>query len=290
MNILICADNNYIERAKDMLLSIKFNNTNDLNIYFLYDNLDIDKLNNLYDFVTNVINAKFNPIKFSYSGVNFPINIDYISSITYYRLFFPFMINEKIDRILYLDCDIVCTGDISELYNMEFEDNVIIGCENMVTKKDERINIDSNKRLGLPIDNPYINAGVLLINVNKYKDIVSDYDIIHLIYDNKDILTFQDQDLINKLFYGKIKIVDSKFNYQINGVDYGLERNDHVLVHYSESDKPWNDDYVLINKLKPYYDFLCQKGDLETLEKLIKKHTDNYRDFLLRFYCKWNIW
>ena len=289
MNILINVDNNYMEKAKDTLLSIYFHNEEKLNVYLIYDDIEDEKINDFNEFINN-IQGKLNLIKCNTEDINLPMYIDYISKTTYYRLFFPFLLKDKIDRILYVDCDIICTDSIKELYETDFDDNLIVACENMVIEERNWFNRECNDRLELPEDNIYVNAGVLLINIEKYKKEITKEKLIKFINENSNKLIFQDQDVINKYFHKKIKLIDNRYNYQINGVDYGMERNDYALVHYSEADKPWNYDYVQINKLKPYYDFLRQKGDIETLEKLIKHHADNYRDFLLRYYCDWNIW
>lgn len=282
MNLLLCVDNNYIEHAMDTILSIFIhNNDEEINIYLMYDELEEEKLNNFIHFVKMDLNCKLHLIKYNLNNIQLPIYIDYITKITYFRLFFPLLIEEDIERILYVDSDVICSENIIDFYNMDFENNVLAGCENMLMMD----NIESNERFGLPQDNIYINAGVLLINVKKYKDMVSYNSLIKFINDNYNKLVFQDQDVINKYFYGKIKIVDTKYNYQINAVEYGMENYNSALIHYSESYKPWDDKYVLVNKAKPYYDFLYKKGDIETLERLIKNHIDNYRDFLLGLYC-----
>jgi lipopolysaccharide biosynthesis glycosyltransferase len=289
MNILINVDNNYIERAKDTLLSIHFHNKEKLNIYLIYDEIDDNKISDFKQYITNTIKGNLKIIKYDLDNIDFPIYSDYISKSTYYRLFFPFLLDEKIDRILYLDCDIICTNSIKELYETDFEGNLFVACENMTVTERNWFNYECNERLELPYDNKYVNAGVLLINIEKYKKEVNKDELIKFINDNSDKLLLQDQDVINKFFYKKIKLIDNKYNYQINGVDYGMERTDYVLVHYSESHKPWDYDYILINKLKPYYEFLWRKGDTKTLEKLIQYHIDNYRKFLLRCYCNWKV-
>ena len=290
MNILINVDNNYLERAKDTLLSIRFHNDEKLNVYLTYDDISDDKLDDLDKFISKKLGGTLNRIKCNLEDIKLPVYFDYISKATYYRIFFPFLVNEDIDRVLYVDCDVICTDSIKEFYETDFEDNILVACENMTVEKYKDFNGKCNDRLELPSDNKYINAGVLLMNVKKYKEEVNKDELIEFIDKYKNKLVLQDQDVINKYFYGKIKIADNKYNYQINAVDYGKECFDNVLVHYSEAEKPWETDYVLINKVKPYYDFLRLKGDLKTLEILIKNHTNNYRDYLLRTYCDFIIW
>ncbi len=290
INLLFCIDKNYVDKLIDVLMSIRFHNECYFNVYLMSNNLTKEDIDNIENFISNDNKGQLHPILINDNNFKFPMHIDYISYVTYFRLFSPFIIKDDIDRLLYLDCDLICTGDILELYNMDFQGNTIIACENCLTDRLKHLQAKFNSRFGLPVDNKYINAGMLMIDVKKYREQTSEEELLNFINKNSDILYFQDQDVINVIFYNKIKHVDLRYNYQINAIDFGMERYDCSIVHYSEKNKPWNFDYEFVNKAIPYYNFLKQKGDFETLEKLIKIHTDNYKDYLLRHYCEWKIW
>ena len=66
---------------------------------------------------------------------------------------------KTLDRILYLDVDIVVIQSLRELYNMDFESNLYIASSHV----NERMTHLNAKRLGLKEDVPYINTGVLLM-------------------------------------------------------------------------------------------------------------------------------
>ncbi len=274
LNILISFDEDYTCHAVDMLHSIILNNDVSLEIYLLYENLSITSLNVIREFVEANEIGNLHEYYINGKQYSFPHTIKYIPEVTYYRLFAPFIINEKIDKLLYLDCDIIVNGKIDELYNLNIGDNIIAGCKNMLCKEMSHLNTVFNTNLNLPITNDYINAGVLLIDVEKYRNYVSPDKIIRFINENRNNLKMQDQDVINKLFYGKIMHVDNKFNLQINTVEEDYKTNDVRIIHYSQRAKPWESDYYSPQKAKYYYNYLAKKGDVNGLKTIIGAHMD----------------
>ena len=85
---------------------------------------------------------------------------------------------KEVEKILYLDADIIVNCDIKELYNIDFEENVIVAVENS-----DLDNWEYNENIGLNRDNIYINAGVLLIDVKNimWKMIINITQIYHVV-------------------------------------------------------------------------------------------------------------
>lgn len=274
MNILISLDEDYTCHAINMLNSIVLNNDVSLDIYLIYENLTHISINVIRDYIDANKVGTLHEYYINGNVYKFPHTIQYIPEVTYYRLFAPFIINESIDRLLYLDCDLIVNGSLDELYNTYMEDNIIAGCKNMLCKEMSYLNKVFNTNLGLPLTNDYINAGVILIDIAKYKDFITPDQIISFINENEAHLKMQDQDVINKLFYGKIKHVDNKYNYQINTVEDDYQENDFRIIHYSQRAKPWHNDYYSPKKAKYYYDFLAKKGDIESLKEIVGLHMD----------------
>lgn len=281
INILISIDESYVEHAIDTIYSIKLCNDVFINLYLVYNDLSEESIKKIADFMRENNIGVLKPYYIDLTDLDLPIYKDYISITTYCRLFAPFIIEDKIDRLLYLDCDIICTGSIMDFYNSSFGRNVIVACENLVIEERADFNVWRNTELELPEDNHYINAGVLLININKYRKFTSVTEINNFIKDNYDKLFLQDQDVINKMFYGHIKLGSIKYNYQVNSIDLDAEGIDCNLVHYSEEQKPWDEDYTDLNKAMYYYSFLKEKGDVLLLEKTIKSHINNITNVIL---------
>lgn len=114
-----------------------------------------------------------------------------------------------IDKILYLDSDTLICRDIAELFNTDINDYVIGGVRDMAPVNDKYhpqgiyVKDFSEKFLN---NGPYINSGVLLINLKK----MAEYE--NLLFETKIPLYYPDQDLLNAAFVGKIKILPLKYN------------------------------------------------------------------------------
>ena len=186
---------------------------------------------------------------------------------TYFRYFIS-NIKPNIQKLLYLDTDIIVTSDIKELFNIDIE-NYIIGavprhCEQL---KDKNI-IEQAKKMNIDI-NSYFNAGVLLINNKKWREENITSRCISLTKKLNNKLINADQDVLNIIFENNYKKLEYGFNalcyfneYLINkGV---LKENECKILHYAGL-KPWTqktyqDSYFwkFVN-LSPYKRFFTKK-------------------------------
>lgn len=173
------------------------------------------------------------------------------SKETWYRLLVNEYIPRDLDRILYLDCDIIVTDSLLKFYNVDFEGKYI------VTPIFEG-SIDNGKRLNLPEDSIYFPAGFLLYNLNKINDLFNYEFIIEKIEENEERLKFFDMDLLNILLYDKAKIIHKDFYYIDEDRNF-KEKRIPSIIHYSAS-KPWHnlirgkydDIWLKYLKLSPY--------------------------------------
>ena len=178
-------------------------------------------------------------------------HISHISSATYYRLALPELL-PNYNRCLYLDGDIVVTDDICELLNMEFyKDEYIAGVRAVSYRLGNKDAQDMlMKRIGIPNFDTYVNAGVLLINLKEFRENKLSERMRQLI--DNDFPT-QDQDIINLVCFGHIKIIKPRYNvlplintlgirllnkvYSID--DIKNARKEPCIIHYADKEKPW---------------------------------------------------
>ena len=169
----------------------------------------------------------------------------------YYRLLIP-EIFPYYKKILYLDCDLIVLKDLSELYK-ENIDGYIMGAVNNFLSVDHKKYVQS-----LEIDYMnYINTGVLIINVPEFINANIKHRCISYLSEMRQ-LSCPDQDAINKVCDGKIKIIDDRWNVQWQHIwgekkrqgeeliDEYINRwhackNDKYIVHYTSGRKPWKD-------------------------------------------------
>ena len=139
------------------------------------------------------------------------------------RCFFSKILNE--DKILYIDVDALVVDNIDDLWNMPFDDNVIIGIKEPG---------EWSKHLGIEgMDNKYINSGVLLMNLKEMQNQKLDDEMINLL--NNNYYYFPDQDVINVVCKDKIKYTSNIYN---STETTGIVDNAKI-IHYIREKKGW---------------------------------------------------
>lgn len=275
--IIVCStDDNFVQHCCIMLTSVLINNSN-VSVYVLTEKLTEDNL----DIIKNEIESKggvFHLIVVDSSIISkLPMpdlnELSHISSATYYRLLISYLLPTTIDRIIYLDCDIIVRKSLEELWETKIEDYAL-GAVYQLDKN----TIEEIKRLGYPLEYGYFNAGVLLINMDYWrKNKVSDRLLDYLI-DNYNIIKYHDQDALNSVLHKECLIIPSKWNMQsmfffndincIHDVNEGKiikkykeykkqiksEKKDPTIIHYVSKPKPWN-LYCVHPFRKEYYKY-----------------------------------
>lgn len=253
MNILLTINKKYVKLVNILLNSIQLSNKDTkFDVYILHRELDIEDKNIIESGLDlNKFNIKM--IKIDEEEVkNFPQYQKRYPKEIYFRLFATKYLPENIDKILYLDSDTLVINKLDELYNMDFEGNFYIATTH-VKKILRKIN---EVRLRIDDDVPYINTGVLLINLKELRKIDVQKEVCEFVENNSKKLMLPDQDIITALYGNKIKIVDAlKYNlgdrdlnlYNLNHIKnpIGLKwvKENTVIIHYYGRNKPWNKNY-----------------------------------------------
>lgn len=171
-----------------------------------------------------------------------------------YAIYFRFIIADvlypAINRLLYLDADIICKGSLDELVKLDIDDYLVAA----VTDRESQFWQKCATRLDIKeIALGYFNSGFLYINLSNWQqDDVSTKAMTLLAQDNiKDKLIFFDQDLLNMIAINKIRFLDKRYNcqYSINyelkaskGTYYQNPINDKtIFIHYIGPTKPWHE-------------------------------------------------
>ena len=253
MNILLTINKKYVKLVNILLNSIQLSNKDTkFDVYILHRELDIEDKNIIESGLDlNKFNIKM--IKIDEEEVkNFPQYQKRYPKEIYFRLFATKYLPENIDKILYLDSDTLVINKLDELYNMDFEGNFYIATTH-VKKILRKIN---EVRLRIDDDVPYINTGVLLINLKELRKIDVQKEVCEFVENNSKKLMLPDQDIITALYGDKIKIVDAlRYNlgdrdlniYNLNHIKnpIGLKwvKENTVIIHYYGRNKPWNKNY-----------------------------------------------
>ena len=119
----------------------------------------------------------------------------------YFRIFAHLLLPESIDRILYLDADIIVKNDITSFYARDFEDKYMIVNKD---KNADREDVAKHKEeLGISQKHKYFNSGVLLMNLKKMREDITQECLTSTIEDLQDVLQYPDQDVFNKVYETK---------------------------------------------------------------------------------------
>ena len=189
-----------------------------------FERINIHILNNG---ISNENIEKLISLKNGYKKVNyFFYDVDFIKSViprssrfnsayhlgfsTYSRLFISKLVDNELSRILYLDSDVMVNDNIFEFYNRDFKNKYCMGVVDIspyyVQKKWD---MDDNTL--------FVNAGVLLINLDKWREENIDDKFIKTLEEFPSTNLVNDQTLINVVFYKKMIIsTDLKYNVALN--------------------------------------------------------------------------
>jgi lipopolysaccharide biosynthesis glycosyltransferase len=163
---------------------------------------------------------------------------NHLSRTAYARLLIADLLPAGLGRILYLDCDIICTGALRPLWQLGEQAEAIPLLGAVADRTGERW----KARLGLPADAPYFNSGVLLINLAAWRQRDIAGKIIDWMAANPDKLALADQDAINACLWAEITPLPDRWNLQI-GLDSGplpaARLSEATLLHYTSAHKPW---------------------------------------------------
>lgn len=277
MNILVTVDSNYIRPLKVMLTSFFTYHKNENKIFLLYNNVKETELQEL-KVIIEEHGSLFFPVRMDEDILSGMPVFRYFTREMYYRLFAGRKLPDE-NRVLYLDPDILIRGSLTSMYETDFEGNVLAGVEDFAIKT----LLSAHKaELGFAEEEKYINSGILLMNLEKLRRSFCEEDIYRVAEEKKEHLKYPDQDVINLIFRGKIKVLERCYNYN-TGYGSGKEMLKYVaggfikekkypvIVHYMGASKPWQPDYF--GKFgKEYRRYLKKYPDPDTKKEWKRRH------------------
>lgn len=167
-------------------------------------------------------------------------NVYHFSIVTYYRLFIASLFPQY-DKILYLDCDIVVLGDISQLYHTDLGENILGAVTDQYVRNTREFRLYAEKAIGVDPDT-YFNAGILAINLDQFRKDRIEERFIQLITEYDFDLLDPDQAYLNYLCYGKTLQLPNGWNKEPLPIPCEGKKN---IVHYALYKKPWQYDDVM---------------------------------------------
>lgn len=245
---MVTLDSAYLPPLKVMLTSLRQNNLSlNIKVWLIHTNIPEKQLVELEQFLQQ--------LKMSLTSIKIPADlfkdaptVERYPKEMYYRLVCGDILPKEVNRVIYLDPDILVINSLEPLWQLDLADNVFAAAVHSgLTNISEGIN---NIRLG--IDHGYYNSGVLLIDVEKARQLIHLNDIYQTIDQHGKWLLLPDQDVMNYL-YGKVtkEIPEEIWNYDTRQAATYMTRslgkaNTHwvaentVVLHYCGKPKPWD--------------------------------------------------
>jgi lipopolysaccharide biosynthesis glycosyltransferase len=165
----------------------------------------------------------------------------------YYRLFLSVLLDESIQKVLYLDADLIICSDISPVYNLDLTKKAL-GAVSSDNKK-------LRAKLNIPDPYEYFNSGVLLINLHYFREQHLVDKFLMYIGQHTDKITYWDQDVLNALLFDQRVSIGKEWN--VDELTYTTSSLPSVnIIHYTGSHKPWHYNYNTHPLKKEYFKYL----------------------------------
>ena len=268
MDVLSCASYNFMIPCGVSLYSLYKNSENqDLHFHIIIDeSVSNAQVETFYSFFCNNLHCKL-----SFYNINVNDIKQYLIEVNnrfripiYYRLLMANIIPSNIEKIIYIDSDVLVRHDLTELWNYDISDYTIAAVENQS---------DGScfyKRLNYPKEIGYFNSGVLLVNLKKWREQSLSDCFIDYIKCNPEKLINPDQDVLNYV------LKDTKMNlplkYNVQEAFYRIEMNSKLKLHLSDVIEARENPYILhFTELKPW-EKLCNHP-LKQLFFIYKRET-----------------
>ena len=250
-HILVTLDRNYLKVLSVMLYSLSQSDPEGVYTVYVVNNTLTDE-----DFAslsallprTELVNVRVPEDLLQ----NAPVSDRYPTEM-YYRLFAARYLPQQLERILYLDPDLVVLHSLRSLYQIDFDSKLFAAASHIESRTFRELN---RRRLHLSEHAKYLNSGVMMMNLALLRK-ESPQTIIDYIQSHKATLLLPDQDVLNALYADRTVPLDPLV-YNL-GEKYLRLKNLHLppqekltldwvrsntaIVHYYGRNKPWKEHY-----------------------------------------------
>ena len=195
----------------------------------------------------------------------------HISHAAYFRLLAAELLPENLDRVIYIDSDMLVRDDISQLWNLELADNYCLAVPDIACPFVDARYADCNFRhsspymavispirnwqqLGLDGSAPYFNSGLMVINLKAWRRDKLSEQFLQCLEHNKEYVWCWDQYALNVVMAGRWKTLPMRWNQGAHVFEYPDAKNSPVaseefesmkhnpaIIHFTTEFKPWHD-------------------------------------------------
>jgi lipopolysaccharide biosynthesis glycosyltransferase len=194
----------------------------------------------------------------------------HVSIVTYFRILIGRYLPSDVQRVIYLDCDVLVRKDISRLFSCDLEGKTVGAVQDSASpfldaKKVHIIKHAAIRNLAAtrPIPNyqhqnllataPYFNAGILLIDLKRWREQQVEESLLQCIRQHQSEMIWWDQYALNVVLYNDWRILEPTWNVTshlmslptakqcyLDESTFNELRRDPSIVHFSSDVKPWH--------------------------------------------------
>lgn len=253
INIVLSSDNNYAQHVAVVIASV-MNNTKknkQIRFFLLADNIDIGK-KALLKQTADSFNAELNIIDLQENSCFDNLYTSgHISKAAYFRIILADLMPADVHKVIYVDVDLIVLDDIEFLWNINLQGKPLGAVADYGILSSARLIRQKNKAIGLSLDGNYFNSGVLIIDVDLWRQYNYSSKVIKLA--SSVHLPHHDQDALNKVFMNNWTKVPLRWNvippvynlflkillnkkFRKNAVS---AKKNMAIMHYAGRYKPW---------------------------------------------------
>lgn len=251
IHLLASINENYVRQLCALLVSVHTSNPQEsFVLHLLYRELSDEALGRLQA-TAQALGMRLNPIHMDDEPfANAPQSQRYPHEM-YYRLLAPKVLPGDLDRVIYLDPDMLVLNSLRPLWELDLKGNAFAAASHT----SDSVSVDTVNRLRLSSESSYVNSGLLLIDVPAARELVNNEELFAYVEKHGDMLLLPDQDVLNALYGSSIlEIDDAIWNYDAR--HYRIYRlksegvadtewviNNTVVMHFCGRPKPWEKSY-----------------------------------------------
>lgn len=230
IDIALASDSNYLSLASVAIMSLLSHNFGDcIEIHLLCNNINLSEKEKLRSYVS----SKSSKISFyDIDNLHELLEVKVPNTIaltSYARLFISDILPKHINRVLYIDCDTMFTDSIAKIVDFELNEYLVGGV------LDPILGLSYKREIDIPNNEPYLNAGVLLIPLDRWRMENMTKKFLDYLIKNNGKVHHHDQGIINAVCSKRKKILPPEFNVMSNCFSYGYNHiNSSLNEYYSE--------------------------------------------------------
>ena len=262
MNILVVINDRYADALCVMLASLLAHNR-------------VTSIDCLYHTLSEENQAKIaaqaraygTEVRFQFVDVSlykdFPVT-DRLTVECYMILLAHQQLPQDMERVLYLDCDVIVDGSLEELYEMDFEGNYLAACGQSYKEIEGHPWVSGAR----PVKGECFNSGVILFNLPLMRRDITAQTYLDAARQSRYDFQLADQGLLNLVFWQKTKYLDTmRWNFRISLYEAFVKDGNTelperpIIYHYV------NRDYYKIGRGCKPWEFLLDEGEYAFLSE-----------------------